>query len=211
MKKHFVFALIAAIIMSNCFPAAIFAQEIGSPPGGTEIFAEASDAETEEAEVPNEIIETAAPDAEIEEAPAPDAVIEESETPDAETADETPDAAAEQYAAADDVIEETEAPNADSEAILESEEIADSEELVGEPSGDCGDNATWEIFGDRLTISGEGAIYDYKTSTAPWYSKRSEIRTIFIEDGITQIGGYAFSNLTNLLGVSMPSSPKENR
>ena len=209
MKKHFVFALIAAIIMSNCFPAAIFAQEIGSPPGGTEIFAEASDAEIEEAEAPDEIIETAAPDSEIEEVTAPDAVIEESETPDAETADETPDAAAEQYAAADDVIEEAEAPDADTEAVHESEEIADSEELVGEPSGDCGANATWEIFGDRLTISGEGAIYDYKTSTAPWYSKRSEIRTIFIEDGITQIGGYAFSNLTNLLGVSMPSSLKK--
>ena len=210
MKKHFVFALIAAIIMSNCFPAATFAQEIGSPPGGTEIFAEASDAETEEAKAPDELLEeTAAPNAEIEEATVPDAVIEEAEAPDAEAEDETPDAAAEQAAAGDDVVEEAETPDADTEVVHESEEIADSEELVGEPSGDCGANATWEIFGDRLTISGEGAIYDYQTSTAPWYSRRSEIRTILIGDGITQIGSYAFANLTNLLGVSMPSSLKK--
>ena len=105
MKKHFVFALIAAIIMSNCFPAATFAQEIGSPPGGTEIFAEASDAETEEAKAPDELLEeTAAPNAEIEEATVPDAVIEEAEAPDAEAEDETPDAAAEQAAAGDDRI-----------------------------------------------------------------------------------------------------------
>ena len=210
MKNHFVFALIAAIIMSNCFPAAIFAQEIGSPPGRTEVFAEASDAVTEEAEAPDEILEeTAAPDTEIEEAKAPDAVIEEAEAPDAEVEDETPDAAARQVAAADDVIEEAEAPNADTEVVHTSEEIADSEELVSEPDDTCGPNATWSIFRNKLTISGEGAIYDYKTASAPWYSRRSEIRTIFIEDGITQIGGYAFANLTNLLGVSMPPSLKK--
>ena len=124
MKKYFVFALIAVIIMSNCFSAAAFAEEMGSPSDVKLIYAEAPDAETEEAEVP---------DAEIE--------------------DETPDAAA------DEVTEEAEAPDAESEAVFASEEIADSEELTGE-GGNCGPNATWEISGSMLKISGEGAMYE---------------------------------------------------
>ena len=99
MKKYFIFALIAAIIMSNCFSATVFAQEMGSPSDVKEILAEA----------PDEILDETA---------APDAAIEESEAPDAEAEGETPDAAAEQAVAAEDVIEEAEAPDADSEAIL---------------------------------------------------------------------------------------------
>ena len=191
MKKHFIFALIVAIIMSNCFSTTALAREIGSPPGEMEILAEA----------PDEIIEEAA---------VPDTVIEGAEVPNAGVEDETPDTAVEQAAAADDVIEEAEVPNADIEAIPASEEIADSEELVSAPNNSCGANATWSISGSVLKISGSGAMYDYgNTASAPWYNRRSEITIVFVEDGITQLGGYTFRGLDNLVCVSLPTSLKK--
>ena len=192
MKKYFVFALIAVIIMSNCFSAAAFAEEMGSPSDVKLIYAEAPDAETEEAEVPDAEIEDETPDAAAdevtEEAEAPDAIVEETESSEA-------------------VIEEAEAPDAESEAVFASEEIADSEELTGE-GGNCGPNATWEISGSMLKISGEGAMYDYNTMASPWYEQRSTIKTVFVGDGITEIGTNAFFELVSLVGVSLPSSLK---
>ena len=229
MKKHFIFALIAAIIMSNCFSTVISAQEVVSSSSGKEILAEVSEEETEEALAPvaeaeeetsgtgseeeetldAEIEEAEAPEAKSE-AEAPDAIIEEAAAAEADTAEaEAPDAIIEEMEAPDAAIEEAETPNADPEPIPEPYEPADSEELLGLPNDACGEKATWSIKGDRLRISGEGAMYDYKAASAPWYSSSSEIRTIFIEDGITQIGGYAFASLPNLVGVSMPSSLKK--
>ena len=37
MKKHFVYALIVSVIMSNCFSTAIFAQDLAGPPEVMEI------------------------------------------------------------------------------------------------------------------------------------------------------------------------------
>ena len=47
-----------------------------------------------------------------------------------------------------------------------------------------------------LTITGSGDMTDFTSGTAPWYSERSNIKTIVISDGITYVGAYAFQGIT---------------
>jgi len=79
-------------------------------------------------------------------------------------------------------------------------------------SGNCGAegneaNVTYQLDSDGvLTISGSGAMADYAASgtSAPWYNDRSSIDTIIIEEGITNIGNYAFKNCNNLETIEIP-------
>ena len=85
--------------------------------------------------------------------------------------------------------------------------IVSTEDLVF--SGDCGEGITWEITQDDglLTISGVGAMEDYVSSTdAPWFQSRGYISTVVIEEGITSIGDYAFSDFIRLESVEIPKS-----
>ena len=44
---------------------------------------------------------------------------------------------------------------------------------AAEDSGKCGDDLSWSLSGDTLTITGSGAMYDFSESTmAPWYDYR---------------------------------------
>ncbi|MCD7853287.1 MAG: leucine-rich repeat protein [Oscillospiraceae bacterium] len=72
-------------------------------------------------------------------------------------------------------------------------------------SGTCGDNLTWTLEDDVLTISGEGEMEDYDPF-APWYWQCSSITTVVIEDGITSIGNYAFFGFSSLESVTIPDS-----
>ena len=73
-------------------------------------------------------------------------------------------------------------------------------------SGTCGENLTWTLTDDGvLTISGTGAMTDYtSTSNAPWYSKRTDIKSAVIESGVTSIGNYAFYNCSSLTSITIP-------
>ena len=79
-------------------------------------------------------------------------------------------------------------------------------------SGSCGTNATWSYSPGTgtLIISGTGAMSKYKsTQSPPWDGYKSEIKSIFIEEGITTIGNYAFKGCTNLTYVSIPNTVTE--
>jgi len=65
---------------------------------------------------------------------------------------------------------------------------------------------TWQLQGNTLTISGNGAMPDYSTSGSPWYSYRLSIHTVIMEDGITVIGINAFRQHNNLASVTIPNS-----
>ncbi|KAA6302014.1 MAG: hypothetical protein EZS26_001830 [Candidatus Ordinivivax streblomastigis] len=67
---------------------------------------------------------------------------------------------------------------------------------------------TWVLEEGTLTISGEGAMpdYSYPSSSAPWYSSRSSITTVVIEDGVTTIGADAFFDCSSLSSVTIPNS-----
>ena len=72
-------------------------------------------------------------------------------------------------------------------------------------SGYCGDNLTWMLCDDgTLVILGSGAMENY-SSTSPWYSYRSSIKSVVIDDGVESIGNYAFYKCT-LTSVTIPDS-----
>ena len=73
-------------------------------------------------------------------------------------------------------------------------------------SGTCGDNLTWDLTNGVLTISGTGAMEYFYAASAPWYSSRSYIRMIVINDGVTSIGGHAFQSCSSVTSVTIPNS-----
>lgn len=75
--------------------------------------------------------------------------------------------------------------------------------------GSCGKNAKWsyEPTTGALTISGQGAMSNYaECDMIPWNLQRREIKSLVIEDGITEIGKYAFYYCENLKTIYLPNS-----
>ena len=77
---------------------------------------------------------------------------------------------------------------------------------IATPSGTCGESVTWEFdrYKSTLTISGTGSIYNYDYDDSPWVGYKNYIKTIFINDGVTSIGEYAFYECINLENVTIP-------
>ena len=79
-------------------------------------------------------------------------------------------------------------------------------------SGTCGENVTWRLDGNKLTISGTGDMYDYDDSwdnSAPWKREYGDMITeVVIKQGVTSIGDHAFEWLGNLTSVQLPSGLK---
>ena len=73
-------------------------------------------------------------------------------------------------------------------------------------SGSCGENVTWTLTADgTLTISGTGAMTDYTyDSRSPWYSCRTYIKRVVMQQGVTSIGDYAFAYCVSLTSVTIP-------
>ena len=71
-------------------------------------------------------------------------------------------------------------------------------------TGRFGNKLKWSVSTDgTLTISGNGAMPDFtRPSDAPWMTCKDEIKALTIESGITSIGNYSFSGLTNLATVN---------
>ncbi|KAA6303657.1 MAG: hypothetical protein EZS26_000208 [Candidatus Ordinivivax streblomastigis] len=70
-------------------------------------------------------------------------------------------------------------------------------------------STTVELTADgMLTVSGEGAMADYgdACNDVPWYDYRDAIETVVINEGVTSIGGLAFSACRSLSSVTIPSS-----
>ena len=64
---------------------------------------------------------------------------------------------------------------------------------------------TWSLSDDgTLTISGAD-MPNYKV-VAPWYSQRSKIKKVVIEDGVTSIAYRAFLDCSGLTSVTIPNS-----
>lgn len=81
-------------------------------------------------------------------------------------------------------------------------------------NNDCGENVWYSINGTVLTISGNGAMYDYQNTTyVPYISSNSNITQIIVEEGVTRIGNYAFSAMgsasSGYVSISLPSTLEE--
>lgn len=80
----------------------------------------------------------------------------------------------------------------------------------------CGANLTYELTQNTddpdtytLTIRGEGAMYDYSSSTVPWNAQKSKITSVVIGDEVTSIGDYAFEDCSALKKLDIPQSVTE--
>jgi len=74
-------------------------------------------------------------------------------------------------------------------------------------SGSCGTNLTWTLSSaGELHIFGDGNMQNYSILGSPWYDFRDKITTVVIENGVTLLGGSAFSGCSNLMSVVIPSS-----
>ena len=77
--------------------------------------------------------------------------------------------------------------------------------------GTTDDGLSWDFTDGVLTISGEGAMYDYAQSTmfgdtSPWYASRANVTKIVVNEGVTALGAYAFFGSINCTEISLPST-----
>ena len=80
--------------------------------------------------------------------------------------------------------------------------------------GDCGDSIHWILDGTTLTLTGNGAMYDYDfdygtrydytKAKTPWAKYTTQITTVKIAPAITHIGEMAFFQFTKLTSVEAP-------
>ena len=70
------------------------------------------------------------------------------------------------------------------------------------------DTINWVVSAEGvLTVSGEGAIPAYtKSANAPWTAYAKNITKIVVSDGVTEIGAYAFYNLTKATTIEVADS-----
>lgn len=75
-------------------------------------------------------------------------------------------------------------------------------------SGLCGDSVQWNFTPESgvLVISGIGAMSNYQFPSIPIPWKRTSIDSLVIEEGVTEIGDYAFYYCENLRSISLPAS-----
>lgn len=78
-------------------------------------------------------------------------------------------------------------------------------------SGTCGapgDNVTWTLntYTGVLTISGSGEMGSFDGTTIPWYTNRTNIKTVIVQEGVTSIGYCAFYDCVNLTNVTISDS-----
>ena len=73
-------------------------------------------------------------------------------------------------------------------------------------SGKCGADVEYALTNTGvLTLSGSGATYDYHSAKlAPWSEYSDRIKTIRIEQGITDLGNQLFSTCSAVTEISLP-------
>ena len=87
---------------------------------------------------------------------------------------------------------------------------ADAGVYGGDGIGVNGGEISWSVntVSGVLTISGNGEMPNFteKTEKSPWRSYRAYITTVVIENGITNIGDYAFYTMQNITEIRVPDS-----
>ena len=81
----------------------------------------------------------------------------------------------------------------------------------GKQNANGGKDVSWEVVevagNKRLLISGTGDMKDFpENSSAPWNGYRADITSVFIGNGVTSIGDYAFQDYDALTSISVSNS-----
>ena len=85
-------------------------------------------------------------------------------------------------------------------------EIKKEEEWDISENGDGSVIAEWTLEDRTLRISGEGKMKEYAPGNEKYEKYENLVKEIIIEDGVTNIGSYAFSDFINLESVTIPKS-----
>lgn len=71
----------------------------------------------------------------------------------------------------------------------------------------CGDFIHWDLSGGTLTIDGgSGVMPSYAPENRPWHEEAENITEILLDDSITEVGMWAFSECSNLKEVTIPEN-----
>lgn len=84
----------------------------------------------------------------------------------------------------------------------EEAEQTESVSTSGGKSGTCGENLTWVLEDNTLTISGSGEMDD----GAPWEEYAKQIEKVVLTGGVTKIGAEAFYDYDRLESIDFGSS-----
>ena len=71
-------------------------------------------------------------------------------------------------------------------------------------------DVTYTLENGVLTITGTGNMHmpNYRDKLAPWSAYHADIKEVVIENGVTNIGAYAFKDYKNITSVTIPNSVK---
>ena len=79
--------------------------------------------------------------------------------------------------------------------------------VLAASEGVCGDNVYWSVSGNTLIISGQGEMQNYTNpSGSPPWSKYRNITHVYVNEGVTSIGNFAFYDRNMIIHVSLPNS-----
>lgn len=94
----------------------------------------------------------------------------------------------------------------------------DAVSAVASSNNSCGENASYTFDSEKglLTVQGTGSMENYFVNSdsengsqnPPWYTIRNEIKSVKINDGITDVGQFAFFDCKNLKKVEIADSVK---
>ena len=102
--------------------------------------------------------------------------------------------------------DETDADGEEESADTAEDGIAPQADDDAPTSGTCGENLTWTLDSNTLTISGTGKMTDYTDDNESPWNGNQEISKIIITSGVTSIGNRAFYNCSDLTNITIPNS-----
>ena len=76
-------------------------------------------------------------------------------------------------------------------------------------SGECGaqgNNVRWAYKNGTLTISGSGYMRDFNGASPPWREYDNQIYRVYIQEGVTSIGSYAFGQIWWINEIRLPDA-----
>ena len=69
------------------------------------------------------------------------------------------------------------------------------------------DSLTWSLDSDGLlTLGGTGSTSYSQSNRAPWYTSRTSIKSIVVEEGVTSLGQQTFNGCSAVTTISLPKS-----
>lgn len=95
------------------------------------------------------------------------------------------------------------------EILIEIIKVMEEKGLQFKGNCKCGEKLSWNLDDEgTLNINGEGDMYDYTYSFAPWYSNRTMVKKVIVNDGVTTISDKAFNGCINLRNIVLPDTIK---